>query len=103
MEAVFRTEAWGHMLLPISAENEEAVCQNMVSGCEATLAGYTTSLADDLRLMDSLEAGDTSPTAVALRIRMVRPVLSNAACELNSILIGQIVLAGGEESAGRGC
>lgn len=33
LEALFRNEAWGFMLQPVSQENEKAVCQSMVDGC----------------------------------------------------------------------
>jgi hypothetical protein len=33
LEALFRNEAWGFMLQPVSQENERAVCQSMVDGC----------------------------------------------------------------------
>ena len=33
LEALFRNEAWGFMLQPVSQENEKALCQSMVDGC----------------------------------------------------------------------
>ena len=33
MEALFRNEVWGHMQVPVSRVNEEAVCQSMIDGC----------------------------------------------------------------------
>ena len=33
LEALFRNDAWGFMLQPVSQENEQAVCQSMVDGC----------------------------------------------------------------------
>ena len=33
MEALFRNEVWGHMQVPVSRVNEEAVCQSMMDGC----------------------------------------------------------------------
>ena len=71
MESIFRRDAWGFMLQPVSRENEQAVCDSMVAGCEAAVAGYATSLAEDLRVQASMKDGDTSSTALALRVRMV--------------------------------
>ena len=39
LEALFRNEAWGHMLAPISEANERAVYQSMLEGCQAALDG----------------------------------------------------------------
>lgn len=72
MESVFRQEAWGFMQDPVSEENEKAMCESIVAGCEAAVAAYPTSLADDLGLQASMKAADTSPRALALRVRMVR-------------------------------
>lgn len=33
MEALFRNEVWGHMQVPVSRVNEEAVCWSMMDGC----------------------------------------------------------------------
>ena len=33
MEALFRNDAWGFMLQPVSIENESAVCESMIAGC----------------------------------------------------------------------
>ena len=40
LESIFRNEVWDHMQLPISEDNERAVCQSMVDGCDAVLSGY---------------------------------------------------------------
>ncbi len=39
LEALFRNEAWGHMLAPVSEANERAVYQSMLEGCQAALDG----------------------------------------------------------------
>jgi len=39
LEALFRNEAWGHMLAPVSQANEHAVYQSMLEGCQAALEG----------------------------------------------------------------
>lgn len=40
LEAVFRSDVWGHMALPVSAENERAMCEAAVAACEDLLDGY---------------------------------------------------------------
>lgn len=45
LESIFRNEVWDHMQLPISQDNERAVCQSMVDGCDAVLSGYPSSQA----------------------------------------------------------
>lgn len=37
LESLFRNEAWGHMLAPISEANERAVYLSMTEGCRAAL------------------------------------------------------------------
>lgn len=40
LESVFRGDIWDHLSLPISAENEKAVCDTMIGACEDALDGY---------------------------------------------------------------
>lgn len=55
MEPLFRNEAWGHMLAPVSEANERAVYESMMDGCRAALQGYATTIDDDLlALRDTL-------------------------------------------------
>jgi [ribulose-bisphosphate carboxylase]/[fructose-bisphosphate aldolase]-lysine N-methyltransferase len=75
MESIFRTEAWGHMMDPVSMANEEAVCTSMASGCKAALAAYSTSLSDDLKVMDAC-SDPSSEMFLALQARMVRAINS---------------------------
>ena len=37
LEPLFRSEAWGFMLAPVSEANERAVYQSMADGCRAAL------------------------------------------------------------------
>ncbi|KAK9801977.1 hypothetical protein WJX73_005616 [Symbiochloris irregularis] len=48
LEALFRNEAWGHLSLPVSEENEAAVCRSMLDGCTEALQGYVSSIDEDL-------------------------------------------------------
>eukprot|EP00873_Tetraselmis_striata_P044969 jgi/Tetstr1/465233/TSEL_009936.t2 len=51
LEAMFRDAAWSHFLGPISPENERAVCEAVVQGCRAALAGYPSTVEEDARLL----------------------------------------------------
>ena len=44
LEALFRNSVWDHLQLPISQENEEAVCDMILEGCNSALSGYPTSI-----------------------------------------------------------
>ena len=81
MESIFRNEAWGHMLEPVSQDNEAAVCESMVAGCEAALSAFTTSLAEDIRALDEL-GGVMSARAVALRVLSVRTQMHSRNADL---------------------
>lgn len=82
MEALFRAEAWGFMLQPVSPDNEAAVCQSMVEGCRSALSAYETTIDEDLRLLGSgeVEEGSVEQMAVLVRSRSYvntsRPVTS---------------------------
>eukprot|EP00887_Chlorella_sp_A99_P001195 scaffold14.g1195.t1 len=56
LESVFRTEVWGHVQEPVSEESEEAVCRQLADGCRAALAGYPTTIDQDLALLRAAEA-----------------------------------------------
>ena len=51
LESIFRNETWEHMQLPVSEENERACYQVIIDGCTAALAGYPTSIDEDLALL----------------------------------------------------
>ena len=40
LEALFRNEIDDHLNYPISPENEENLCESMISGCEQALKAY---------------------------------------------------------------
>ncbi|KAL2653570.1 hypothetical protein R1flu_021698 [Riccia fluitans] len=68
LEALFRAAAWDHISLPVSKENEEAVCTAMLDGCRAALDGYSTTIDEDVRM---LEAGIEDPRLqVAVVVRL---------------------------------
>lgn len=52
LESIFRNEVWEHMQLPVSEENERCCYQQLIDGCTAALAGYPTSIDEDLALLN---------------------------------------------------
>ncbi|GMH34132.1 hypothetical protein BSKO_01966 [Bryopsis sp. KO-2023] len=40
LEALFRNDAWDHMMEPLSQTNEEMLCETMIGGCKEALRGY---------------------------------------------------------------
>lgn len=68
LEALFRNDAWGHLTLPVSRENEEAVCTSMLDGLKAALAGYNTSIEEDIELLDRGELSTRKEIAVVVRL-----------------------------------
>ena len=92
MEALFRNEVWGHMQVPVSRVNEEAVCQSIISGCREALKGYPTSINEDLSLLRDSQPGTRQSMAIRVQhllsfhmnchmpvVRMLR--CSDACCE----------------------
>jgi [ribulose-bisphosphate carboxylase]/[fructose-bisphosphate aldolase]-lysine N-methyltransferase len=70
LEAVFENEVWGHVRLPISPANEEAVCAAAADGARDALAAHPgggASLADDLAELRALRgaggAGSSSSSS----------------------------------------
>lgn len=67
LESIFEAEVWGFMCDPISEPNEAAVCAAMVEGAREALAGYCSSIEEDLGLLrggGGLEAGSRQELAV---------------------------------------
>lgn len=69
MEALFRNEVWGHMQVPVSRVNEEAVCQSMIDGCREALKAYPTSINEDLSLLR--DAQPSMRESMAVRVRLL--------------------------------
>jgi [ribulose-bisphosphate carboxylase]-lysine N-methyltransferase len=63
LEAVFENEVWGHMRLPISPANEEAVCAAAADGARDALAAHRASLADDLAELRALSGSNASSSS----------------------------------------
>lgn len=61
LEALFRNEAWDHMLRPISSRNELMVCETMIAGCQDALQAYQT-------LPGSPGSSSTDPLAMVYKV-----------------------------------
>ncbi|PRW51051.1 fructose-bisphosphate aldolase-lysine N- chloroplastic [Chlorella sorokiniana] len=70
LESIFRNEVWEHMQLPISEENERACYQQLIDGCNAALAGYPTTIDEDLALLNGGSLPTGSRRAAAVRVRL---------------------------------
>lgn len=68
LEALFRNEAWGHLSLPVSRENEEGICTSMLEGLKAALDGYGTTVDEDLELLGQGGLSVRKEIAVVVRL-----------------------------------
>ncbi|BDA46746.1 Actin-histidine N-methyltransferase [Coccomyxa sp. Obi] len=68
LEPLFRNEAWGHMLAPMSEANERSVYVSMMEGCRAALQGYSTTIDDDLRALRDAPPGSRLEKAILVRL-----------------------------------
>ncbi|KAK9918129.1 hypothetical protein WJX75_001458 [Coccomyxa subellipsoidea] len=68
LEPLFRNEAWGHMLAPVSEANERAVYESMMDGCRAALQGYATTIDDDLLALRDTLPGTRLEKAIMVRL-----------------------------------
>jgi len=70
LEAIFEAQAWEYMCFPVSKPNEAAVCSSLIEGAKAALAGYPTTIDEDIALLRSgkLVAGSREEMAVKLRL-----------------------------------
>lgn len=68
LEALFRNEIWDHLQLPLSEPNESAVYQSMIEGCTAVLAGYTSTIDEDIAELKSAAPGSRAAKAVRVRL-----------------------------------
>lgn len=71
LEPLFRNEAWGHMLAPVSEANERSVYVSMMEGCRAALQGYSTSIDDDLRALRDAQPGSRLEKAILVGVPAV--------------------------------
>lgn len=83
LEALFRNEAWDHMIQPLSDFNENLICETMVSGCRTALDQYKTNVSSDMALLG--RKGITEKEAVAAQVWWL-------VCEHPSLLVRDGVL-----------
>mmetsp|Transcript_33591 Transcript_33591/g.73311 ORF Transcript_33591/g.73311 Transcript_33591/m.73311 type:complete len:494 (-) Transcript_33591:326-1807(-) len=76
LESIFRDQAWPLISLPMSVENETAVCECMVEGCRAALAAYPTTIADDERALAEEGLSPRGRMAAVARMGEKRALLS---------------------------
>lgn len=69
LEALFRNEAWSHVSLPVSRDNEEAICTSMLEGLKAALDGYGTTVEEDLELLGT-PGGLSARQEIAVVVRL---------------------------------
>ena len=69
LEAIFEAQAWEYMCFPVSKPNEAAVCSSLIEGAKAALAGYPSTIDEDIALLRSgkLVAGSREEMAVKVR------------------------------------
>ncbi|CAM6109617.1 unnamed protein product [Calypogeia fissa] len=68
LEALFRNAVWDHISLPVSKENEEGVCTAILDGCRAALAAYSTTIDEDIRLLEEGIEDPRLEMAVVIRL-----------------------------------
>lgn len=68
LEALFRNSVWELLQLPVSRENEEAVCKAVLDGCRFALAAYPTTMDEDLNLLNGGQLSSRMEMAVAIRL-----------------------------------
>ncbi|KAG0629937.1 hypothetical protein M758_1G140900 [Ceratodon purpureus] len=68
LEALFRNEAWGHVSLPVSRDNEEGICTSMLEGLRAALDGYSTTIEEDLEILGQEDLSVRKEIAVVVRL-----------------------------------
>lgn len=68
LEALFRNEAWGHVSLPVSRDNEEAICTSMLEGLKAALEGYSSTIEEDMEILGQEDLSVRKEIAVVVRL-----------------------------------
>ncbi|CAL9128585.1 unnamed protein product [Musa acuminata var. zebrina] len=67
LESVFRNTIWGHLELPVSRANEEAICHVVRQACKSALSVYHTTVEEDEKLMEGDNLDERLPIAVCVR------------------------------------
>eukprot|EP01018_Ginkgo_biloba_P038228 Gb_38065 [translate_table: standard] len=68
LEPVFRDSVWEHLSLPVSQDNEAAVCKVILDGCRSALDGYATTIEEDEDLLRGQRLDPRLEIAVVIRI-----------------------------------
>jgi [ribulose-bisphosphate carboxylase]-lysine N-methyltransferase len=68
LESIFRADVWEHLQSPVSEGNERAVCSSIIDGCRAALAGYPTTIEDDVAALRSLAPGSRPHAALKVAL-----------------------------------
>ncbi|XP_040383465.1 fructose-bisphosphate aldolase-lysine N-methyltransferase, chloroplastic [Oryza brachyantha] len=67
LEALFRNSVWGHLELPLSSDNEEAICQVIRNACKSALGAYHTTVEEDEELLKSKNLQPRLQIAIQVR------------------------------------
>nr|XP_009410397.1 PREDICTED: fructose-bisphosphate aldolase-lysine N-methyltransferase, chloroplastic-like isoform X2 [Musa acuminata subsp. malaccensis] len=67
LESVFRNTIWGHLELPVSRANEEAICRVVRQACKSALSAYHTTVEEDEKLMEGDNLDERLRIAVCIR------------------------------------
>ncbi|CAD7701616.1 unnamed protein product [Ostreobium quekettii] len=68
LEALFRNEAWNHVLAPLSEENERTICDTMIAGCRDALGQYKTNPSSDRAILSRRGAAIEEVLAAQIRL-----------------------------------
>eukprot|EP00878_Enallax_costatus_P025987 GHUV01027854.1.p1 GENE.GHUV01027854.1~~GHUV01027854.1.p1 ORF type:complete len:212 (+),score=73.42 GHUV01027854.1:1025-1660(+) len=70
LESIFEAEVWDFMCNPVSEPNEAAVCQAMMDGAKEALAGYCSTIDEDLALLRDGQLASGSREEMAVKVRL---------------------------------
>lgn len=68
LESIFESEVWDFMCSPVSESNEAAVCQAMMEGAKEALAGYCSTIDEDLMIIRDGQVAAGSRAEVAVKV-----------------------------------
>ncbi|XP_078179795.1 rubisco methyltransferase family protein [Carex rostrata] len=91
LESIFRNAIWGHLELPLSHENEEAICRVVRDACKNALSAYATSVEEDEGLMEIGNLDPRMQIAVGVRagekkvLQQIDSIFKNRELELDGL------------------
>ncbi|KAG8050225.1 hypothetical protein GUJ93_ZPchr0009g2290 [Zizania palustris] len=68
LEALFRNAVWDHLELPVSPDNEEAICQVIRNACKSAIGAYHTTIEEDEELLERENLQPRLQIAVEVRV-----------------------------------